>query len=491
MTTRRIDGLAQGLRARYFTRGRAGPAGAAATSAACAAGADAPADRPSPGGAPRRPGRDARRAPRDSRFARSSSSREPSAGSDAVPVRRRAGRRPTSRGRTRDAIRLPRYSSSVPAIASGTIGAPIAQRDQRPAVPERPDPAGRPADTVPSGIWAKTPPLAMTARADATWASTPTPPRQTGSSPPTRRMSHSRQRDVNVDGPLPRNHARGSRRDRVEDDERVHPAAVGRPDEQVAARAAGAPGRSSRSGTGTRRRGSTRARSRSAAVEQRRPRLRASGPASRGPRARRRGRRRAPGARSGRAAAGAVRGRSGRRPRRPFRPAGRRACRAGAGRRRRSRDRRPVGSSVAAVVRRRASAAARRVRSRPAGPARGGTRCSARPKTTNAERHDLGGRDAEERPVAAPEELEDEPGHAVPDEEDPEQVAGHEPLSRGGPARAGRSRRAGPRATRTGTADGSGSSPAGTRCTGRPRRGGRSRSRCPTAASSAARTAPG
>ena len=62
---------------------------------------------------------------------------------------------------------------------------------------------------MPSGIWAKTPPFAITARADATWASMPTPPRHTGSSPPTRRMNASRQREVNVEGPLPRNHARG------------------------------------------------------------------------------------------------------------------------------------------------------------------------------------------------------------------------------------------------------------------------------------------
>ncbi len=64
--------------------------------------------------------------------------------------------------------------------------------------------------TVPSGIWTNTAPFATTARAEATWASTPTPPRQTGSSPPSRWIRRSRQRDVNVDGALPRNHARGS-----------------------------------------------------------------------------------------------------------------------------------------------------------------------------------------------------------------------------------------------------------------------------------------
>ena len=63
--------------------------------------------------------------------------------------------------------------------------------------------------TVPSGIWAKTARLAMTARADAMCWSIPTPPRQTGRSPPTRWMSRSRQREVKVEGPLPRNQARG------------------------------------------------------------------------------------------------------------------------------------------------------------------------------------------------------------------------------------------------------------------------------------------
>ena len=63
---------------------------------------------------------------------------------------------------------------------------------------------------MPSGIWTNTPPLRTTARAEATWPSTPIPPRQTGSSPPTRWISRSREREVNVDGPLPRNQARGT-----------------------------------------------------------------------------------------------------------------------------------------------------------------------------------------------------------------------------------------------------------------------------------------
>ena len=111
-------------------------------------------------------------------------------------------------GRIRDAMRRPTYSSSVPAIASGTIGAPV--RSAISAAPWRNGPI-RPAGplTVPSGIWTKTAPLRVTARAAATWLSTPMPPRQTGSSPPTRWISRSRQREVNVDGALPRNQHRG------------------------------------------------------------------------------------------------------------------------------------------------------------------------------------------------------------------------------------------------------------------------------------------
>ena len=64
--------------------------------------------------------------------------------------------------------------------------------------------------TVPSGICANTAPLRVTARAASTCCSTPSPPRHTGSSPPSRWMRTSRQRAVNVDGALPRNQARGS-----------------------------------------------------------------------------------------------------------------------------------------------------------------------------------------------------------------------------------------------------------------------------------------
>ena len=96
----------------------------------------------------------------------------------------------------------------MPAIASGTIGGSV--RRAMTAQPARNGPI-RPGGplTVPSGIWAKTAPLAMTAFADATCWSIPTPPRQTGSRPPTRWMSRSRHGEVNVDGALPRNQARG------------------------------------------------------------------------------------------------------------------------------------------------------------------------------------------------------------------------------------------------------------------------------------------
>ena len=95
-------------------------------------------------------------------------------------------------------------------MTKGTIGAPV--RSAITAHPRRNGPI-RPGGplTVPSGIWAKTPPLAITARADATCWSAPIPPRQTGRSPPRRWIRTSRQRVVNVDGALPRNHARGSR----------------------------------------------------------------------------------------------------------------------------------------------------------------------------------------------------------------------------------------------------------------------------------------
>ena len=97
----------------------------------------------------------------------------------------------------------------MPAIANGTIGASVRNAMMAQPVRNGPSRPGGPL-TVPSGICTKTAPFATTARAEATCASTPIPPRQTGSSPPSRWMSASRQRDVKVDGALPRNQARGA-----------------------------------------------------------------------------------------------------------------------------------------------------------------------------------------------------------------------------------------------------------------------------------------
>ena len=78
--------------------------------------------------------------------------------------------------------------------------------------PSRPErrPAIRRPVTPPSGTRTNTPPFRSTACADATCCSTPTPPRHTGSMPPTRCSSHSRHFALNADGPLPRNQTRGS-----------------------------------------------------------------------------------------------------------------------------------------------------------------------------------------------------------------------------------------------------------------------------------------
>ena len=360
-------------------------------------------------------------------------------------------------------------------------------------------------------------------------------------------MSRSRQRDVNVDGALPRNQARGCAGMRVHHDERVHPAPMGGADEEVAARrqvllARGPdpepeddeedePGDQPEEAI----RGAT-------------PSLPVAGRARRGPRPRRPARRRGPPARPDPAAgaggrepgaaamSGAGRSVAGRGLGRLVgRGLGRLVGASGVvvgravvvgrvvvasvvGRRRRRRRprprRRPRSSSssyssssssyvvvVLVVIRHRA--ARWRPTSRPRDASRGSSigwpgrwrqRRISPAATMNRTRHDLGGRDAEERPVVRAEGLEDEPDDAVPDEEDQQQVArpqalpGVEPE----PDRTS-SARAPPTATRTGTAGGSGSSPAGRRrCTKvAPRSGGRNRSGSPTAASSACRTAPG
>ena len=78
----------------------------------------------------------------------------------AIPVPRRAARRPTSRAGSATPSACRRTALPCPAIAIGTIGAPV--RRAISAQPTRNGPS-RPAGplTVPSGIWAKTPPFAV------------------------------------------------------------------------------------------------------------------------------------------------------------------------------------------------------------------------------------------------------------------------------------------------------------------------------------------
>ena len=200
-----------------------------------------------------------------------------------------------------------------------------------------------------------------------------------------------------------------------------------------------------------------RARSRSDAIEERGPRLRASGRASRALRGRRRGRPPSPRARAG-PPGPAASGRAGRpdavstgHQDRGLDRSSRARSRAGSGPadprpHRRRRVERPAG-----VARRHAAAASSRrslrrqprprqrppsPRARPAPRHRPRRRTSAprRPRTMisdagedEARREDLGGRDPEERPVVGAQVLEDEADDAVPDEEHAEQVAGVEP----------------------------------------------------------------
>ena len=130
-------------------------------------------------------------------------------GQDAVPCGARAAPgRSWAAGRARPFAAPGRAPRCRPSRA-GTIGAPV--RSAMSAAPGRNGPS-RPAGPlmVPSGICTKTAPASTTARAERTWPSIPSPPRHTGSSPPRRWISASRQRDVNVEGPLPRNQHRGS-----------------------------------------------------------------------------------------------------------------------------------------------------------------------------------------------------------------------------------------------------------------------------------------
>ena len=152
--------------------------------------------------------------------------------------------------------------------------------------------------TVPSGIWAKTAPLRDDGpRRRDVLLDRRSPPRQTGSSPPSRWIRRSRQRVVNVDGALPRNQARGSAgRACITRNGSIQPA-VGRADEEIAAARAGAPGPEVSIRKRNRTKSTNRANRRSEPVQDRRPRLgrpaepgetldRAAAAARRGPRAR-------------------------------------------------------------------------------------------------------------------------------------------------------------------------------------------------------------
>ena len=357
-------------------------------------------------------------------------------------------------------------------------------------------------ETPPSGTRTKTPPLRRTAWADATCCSTPTPPRHTGSIPPSRCSSHSRQRALKADGPLPRNQTRGSMRQGVHDQERVHPATMDRRDEQVAARPAalGDPvlaGRRDLEPEGTeqeQRAPGSRWRGRSGW-----PSIPARDPARPGPPGPRHGRRRAPPATS------------------EPRPPG-------------ARIQTDPGPARSAKVSRSGPAGADRARARgparaPAGPrARltpvvGTTRPSApqvaisgnvggsssgcprrvapeqdhERRDDEPERHDLGDRQTVERPVLVAQRLEPEPDQPVPDEEREQQVARAQPLAqviahpdedqeRRSAPRCDSYRKSGwKRVVSNGYS----------RRTRGPRPGARNRSRCPTAAGSASRTAPG
>ena len=110
------------------------------------------------------------------------------------------------------------------------------------------------------------------------------------------------------------------------------------------------------------------------------------------------------------------------------------------------------------------------------------------------QRHDLGGRDPEERPVVLRAGLEDEADDAVPDEEDEQQVARPQPVAGSGSrARRGTSAPSSPGHRLVQEQRMEAGSTRGKRRAARvgARSDGRSRSGCPTAASSAGRTAPG
>ena len=167
------------------------------------------------------------------RRARSSSARESGAGGTPSQPSPRSSRTVIG-GRTREAIRRPMYSSSVPAMASGTIVAPV--RSAISAAPGRKGPS-RPGGPVDRALGHLDEDRACLddrpRRPDVAFDAEPAAPDRQQAAEAMDQPS--RQREVNVDGPLPRNQQRGSGGQRVHRDERVHPAAVRRRDEQVAA----------------------------------------------------------------------------------------------------------------------------------------------------------------------------------------------------------------------------------------------------------------
>ena len=470
-------------------RGRGGPVGAAARSAACRS------RRGCPGGSTVHGWSSSTTGPRTAarasliRRAVSSSSREPGSGSGAPS--RQPGERAGRRGR-QDPRRHP--PAEVELLGAGhrerhdrRVGP---ERDDRPAVAERPDPAGRTADRALRHLDEDRPVARRPHAPPRRGASTPTPPRQTGSRPPSRWISRSRhargeRRRGAAQEPGPRR-----RRERVHHDERVHPAAVGRGDEQVAAaRQVLLPGRPDpepeddeddepgdqpQEAVQDRRSRLGRAARARRGLRRRRP---APRPAPRGTRAPAAAPRRALGCRPGfghlRPAGGPAPARTGQASAAvdvgacagPGRVEG---IRVGAQRPSAPSRRRPAvaasssSSELAATSTGRPSAPHVATSGCVGGSSSGcPRRCRhariTRAGTMNADRDDLRGRDAEERPVVVAQGLEDEARRPVPDEEHEQQVARRGAVAAGGSrSRPARARRAARRATRTGTAGGNG-----------------------------------
>ena len=445
-------------------------------------------------------------------------------------------------GRTREAIRRPRYSSSVPAIASGTIGASVRSAMTAQPVAERPDPARRPADG-PLGHLGEDravgddgprrrdvlldPDAAAPDRQQAADAVDEplAPARREGRRARcrgTRRAAGPGSRASRRTGPSSRGappRPGGSRPGQVllagrpdpepEDAEEDEPA--DQPEEPIRAATPSPPGAGrARPGPsdGAAARGGERLRRDRGPAADGAVRSLADGP---GPPCQ------VP-AGSCRSGSGEVRRRVGSSSPSTSSPAcfvtgwpRRRARRPSVTRRRRRRRRLLVVVVLVVVVRRRHRRCRRRTRrARPAARARPTwhpgmarrivqrmTRAVApgqdqQRRDDEQHRHDLRGRDPEERPVVLPERLEHEPDQAVPDEEEQDQVARPQPLARVEPEpdQEERPEQPGQRLVQEQRMEAR-RLERERRRTGRRRSDGRNRSGCPTAASSAGRTAPG